>query len=362
MINETSQLEHVVVQNGTILNPIHLNVVVMTINLICSIIGIPINFFIACVIISMKRLRSKPRNISLLGLVLSNLSAFVPGLLEFSYLLSPSDELCQLYVAIVGLPYVLFLTNMLLALGCRYSAIAHPLWHMKKVSVRLVVGCQLVASISISVIYKFAYVAQFVPLSCAVPLLQVRIIAVVLLILFSCCVVAQIIVYRRTTAILANYTPKATNKKRNSSKTTNNETPIVVAAAQLDHVDFQVYDASNSDAQQTRPVPATTGATEQPESLSVHMSDSSINQLEIEATTTLIASVTSLTIMTGPFILFTFSMFVCRLVFEKSVCSSISWLAPYFKELVVLHAVYHPIINLNRSSELSTAMKKWFNK
>ena len=30
MINETSQLEHVVVQNGTILNPIHLNVVVMT--------------------------------------------------------------------------------------------------------------------------------------------------------------------------------------------------------------------------------------------------------------------------------------------------------------------------------------------
>ena len=93
-----------------------------------------------------------------------------------------------------------------------------------------------------------------------------------------------------------------------------------------------------------------------PES-SVHISDSTINRLEAEATTTLIASVTSLSLVSGPIILFTFVTFVCRIYFENQVCSSISWLAPYVKGLVLLHVVHHPIVYFLRRTELSSVAK-----
>ena len=95
------------------------------------------------------------------------------------------------------------------------------------------------------------------------------------------------------------------------------------------------------------------------ELLDVHISDSSINRLEIEASTTLIAGVTSLSLVTGPILLYTCVTFMCRLYFENSVCSSISWLSPYVKALIVLHIVYHPTFYFLHSSELSSVLKNW---
>ena len=263
MTNEGAQLKHVVVENGTIKNPIDRNPFFMKVELIVSIVGILMNILIAFIIIFNKHLmRTKPRNIFLLGLVFSNLSASVPVFMEFSYLISPSQELCQAYVAINGLPFVLFLTNLLLALVDGYAAIVHPLWHKEKVTVRLAVFSQLGASIFISVIYKFAYIAQFIPLNCEMQLIQIKIITIIFLILFSSCIVLQITVYRRTREILVN------------------------------------YGRSNS------------GSASIPELLDVHISESSINRLEIEATTTLIASVTSLSLVTGP-LYYTLLLYSC---------------------------------------------------
>ena len=142
-------------------------------------------------------------------------------------------------------------------------------------------------------------------------LIQIKIITIIFLILFSSCIVLQITVYRRTREILVN------------------------------------YGRSNS------------GSASIPELLDVHISESSINRLEIEATTTLIASVTSLSLVTGPILLYTFVTFMCRLYFENSVCSSISWLSPYVKALIVLHIVYHPTFYFLHSSELSSVLKNW---
>ncbi len=344
-MNQTEELlENVVTAfNGKRQNPIHQNGFVMIINFICCIFGLPLNGFIAFLIIYMRRLRSKARNIFLLGLILSNLSAFVPVLIEFAYFHFPSDNLCQNYVAVVGLPYVLFLTNMLLALADRYAALAYPLWHLKKVSVGLVIRWQLVTSALVSVIYKFAYIAQILPLSCEVQLLQVRIIAITLFALFFTCVLAQIVVYRQTRQILAEYMPNGPLERRRIIPSSE-EAQNVDASHITKHIRPTI--ASNSDGGR---------------SINVHMPEHAISQMEMEATRTLIFSVMSLTIMTGPFILFTFSVFLCRLCFDQPICNSFSWLAPYFKELVVVHAVYHPIINICRSSELSTVLKQRLN-
>ena len=340
MTNQTIQLEYVAVLNGTIKPPIDQNAISMTVKLIFSIVGMLMNMFVACVIIFNKRLRTKPRNIFLLGLVLSNISICGPVSIEFSYFISPSDELCPLYVAIVGLPYVLFLTNLLLALVDRYAAIVHPLWYTKNATVRLAVLSQLIASLFISIIYKFAYIAQFIPLHCEIQVIQVKINTFTFLILFSSCVVAQIIVYRRTKKIL-RFKKRKRETATESGVATN--IPIItfnlVAQQIINPTDYLGESASPSE-----------------------FSDSSINRLEMKATKALIVSVTSLSIVTGPILLFNSVMFVCRLYFENHTCISISWLALFLRGFIVLHVVIHPVFYLLRSTELSSTVKKWFER
>ena len=351
MTNESAPMEHMVDVNGTIKNPIDRDPFLIKFELVVSIVGILMNVSIVCIIIFNNHLCTKPRNIFLLGLVLSNLSASVPVLMAFSYLISPSQELCQMYIAIVGLPHALFLTNLLLALVDRYAAIVHPLWHKEKVTVRLAVFSQLGASIFISIIYKFAYITQFIPLNCVFRLIQLKIVALILLILFLSCILLQIIVYRRTRKILGN----CGKIKRGRTETTESRVSTIFPVIISNLVIHQRITPSIP----SLPIGELAST---PELLNVHISDSSINRLEIEATTTLVASVTSLSVLTSPAILLPFAMSICRLYSGNHVCSFISWLAPYFKVLVVLHVVYHPTFYFLRSSELSSVLKKLFKR
>lgn len=348
-MNETFQLETIVALDGRRKNPIHWNPFVVVSHLVCCIIGIPINLFLAVVIIYMRRLRSKPRNIFLLGLVLSNLSAFFPLLIEFAYFFFPkNEELCQIYVSIVGLPYVLFLNHMLLALADRHTAIAHPFWHYKRVTVRRALCWQLLTSLLVSTVYKFAYIAQLIPLRCEVQLLQVRIISVTMIIMFSTCILAQVIVYRETKKMLASYAAKGVTQLIPLSLISNR------ANVNTDHPQSSDQQSNLSALPVTSEELETTATKVE---LKVHMSSRTITRMEIEATRTLITSVTSLFIMTGPFILYTLIVFSCRIFYEQHYCSSITWLSPYFKELIVFYAVYHPIVYLFRSSEISSALR-----
>lgn len=362
-MNVSERLENVVLLDGQKKNPIYLNPFILLVHLICCIFGIPLNSFIAGLILHKQRLRTKPRNIFLLGLVLSNLSAFIPILIEFAYFHFPTNaELCHIYVAVVGLPFVLFLSNLLLALADRHTAIAHPFWHRKKVTVRRAAFWQIIVSICISVIYKFVYITRLVTLDCEVHLVQVRILSIILVILFSTCIVAQIIVYRQTKSILTNYVTIRSNRRG---------TPIRNTRANMDETN-NMGTANRTSVQENQqqnqsPLPVN-GISVVSESVStqlqfkVHMSEQSVSLLEIEATRTMIASVTSLTILTGPFILFSLTVFTCRLCCDKFVCSSFSWLAPYFKELLVIHAVYHPLTQLFRKTEISSALKDWLKR
>lgn len=364
-MNETNQtsLQDVIAVGGRKQNPIHLNAFVMVTHLICCIIGIPVNGLIACAILYLKRLRSKPRNVFMLGLILSNFSSFVPVLSEFAYYHFPSDELCKFYVAVVGLPYVLFLTNMFLALIDRYVAVVYPMWHLKKITVTLAVVVQLIASLSISLLYKFVYVIGRSPLACEVPLRQVNVIAVSLMTLYFSCVVTQYIVYRQTRDILRGYRKGQTIANVSFS----NKTPNLCTSkrASVQQQAGSPKECNPEHINQGEPVPLDVKQNDEQENgttvkLNLSISNQTVDRLELEASRTVVAGVTSLTIMTGPFILFTLALLICRLFYENQVCSSIAWLAPYFKELVVIHAVYHPLMHLFRSSELSMALRELF--
>jgi len=74
--------EDVVKFNGTTQNPIHLNPFVLVWNFAACFVGIPLNLMIVVFMVSLRRLRRKSRNVFSLGLILSNLSAFVPVITE----------------------------------------------------------------------------------------------------------------------------------------------------------------------------------------------------------------------------------------------------------------------------------------
>ena len=97
--------------------PIHPSVPVFILHHVCSFIGLPLNLFVAAVIIQLKRLHRKPRNLFQLSLILSNLFSYLPILIEIAHWYAPDEPThCKAYVALVGLPYVLFLANLFLAL------------------------------------------------------------------------------------------------------------------------------------------------------------------------------------------------------------------------------------------------------
>lgn len=118
----------VLTDSGAIKNPMNVDVILIAINIACSLVGIPLNCFTGLVILHLRRLRSKPRNIFLLGIVASNLSAFIPPIIETVHFFRPGDEVaCKSYLAVVGLPEVFLLLNMLISLLDRYHS-TYPFW------------------------------------------------------------------------------------------------------------------------------------------------------------------------------------------------------------------------------------------
>ena len=87
--------------------------------------------------------------------------------------------------------------------------------------------------------------------------------------------------------------------------------------------------------------------------MSVHMANEGITRLENEAMRTFITSVAGLVFLPCPLLIYTFSHLICMFLNpEGDQCDNIIWLAPYFKELVTLHAIVHPIIVILRNKEL----------
>ena len=359
-MNATGIIENAVQLDGQ-KNPIHLNSFILVVHYICCLLGIPPNAFIACFILSKRYLRRKARNIFLLGLVLCNLSAFVPFFIELAYIRFPSNaKLGQICVVVVGLPFTLYLSNLLLALADRYIALAHPLWHRNKVTVRWAALWQIFVSLSMTLVYSFVYITGLVELECEGNLVQVGALSIILLVLFSACIIAQIIVYRQTKSILSSYVP--TTSLRRGTSTQPQQTPRIEILLIEGVVEIDSANRGNAQ-QQNRLLADGISAPNETFSasvhLQVHMSEQTVSKLDIEATQTLIAGVSSLTFLSGPFILFSLTTFICHLFPDQFECSSISWLSPYFELLLVLYAVYHPIMLLFRKIEISSEIKDW---
>ena len=165
-------------------------------------VGLPLNIFITCTVLGSDKLRCKPRNSLLLGMLAGNLLSFVTASVELVYFLSPNEDVCKILHSIVGLSYIVFFLNLFLSLLDRYAAVTQPLWHREKVTVHFVVLWQIGLSLSLCLAVKWVFIFQLQPIDCYINLPHFKIVGITLLILFACCIFMRIVLHFKTKQLL----------------------------------------------------------------------------------------------------------------------------------------------------------------
>ncbi len=352
--NQTGNI--LLTEDGKVQHPINVDLFLIVTKCITSVIGIPLNLLVAIIIIRLRRFHSKPRHIFLLGIIFSDLFIYVPVLIEFVYWNSPVNYVCEAYVAVVGLPYSILLLNMLLALSDRYIAIKNPLWHRKRVTVRFAVICLLLSSASSVFIMKFVYIFGFAPIRCEIWFDHGRVVGLTTVLLFVLCTIANFIVYRQTKTLLQKSRTVKPEINDIGLRTfiQNQETTDVESQAAS-----QIYVGNNTNrtpalievqtiGNKTRN--ATDSNVDTSASMAIHVDSKTLHKMEMEATRTLITSVTSLFAMALPPVLLFLTVYFCRLI-GTFQCSRVSWVAPYFKIFCLIHSSINPLIWLLRNDE-----------
>ena len=353
--NQTGNI--LLTEDGKVQHPINVDLFLIVTKCITSVIGIPLNLLVAIIIIRLRRFHSKPRHIFLLGIIFSDLFIYVPVLIEFVYWNSPVNYVCEAYVAVVGLPYSILLLNMLiLALSDRYIAIKNPLWHRKRVTVRFAVICLLLSSASSVFIMKFVYIFGFAPIRCEIWFDHGRVVGLTTVLLFVLCTIANFIVYRQTKTLLQKSRTVKPEINDIGLRTfiQNQETTDVESQAAS-----QIYVGNNTNRTpalievQTignKTWNATDSNVDTSASMAIHVDSKTLHKMEMEATRTLITSVTSLFAMALPPVLLFLTVYFCRLI-GTFQCSRVSWVAPYFKIFGLIHSSINPLIWLLRNDE-----------
>lgn len=299
--------------------------------IICSVIGIPLNILVALTLLRKRTLRKKPRNVYLLAIIFSNLTAFLPALLEVIYFFSPTDWLCLAFVALVSLPDVYLLLSIFNSLTDRYVAIGHPLWHRRNVTARRVLLRLVIHFASITLTCKFLYIFYPASFHCYIHLEASRISLANLVILFILCIVARLTVYFQTRKLLLHRQSGSVNVKGGALEVMNGN-------------------GEDEDREQLSPDRPTLVA------LGISVKEDGLRRMEVESTKTLVAGVTSLILLTLPLLLIACWTHVCLQFYDIDYCHDVGSWIPYFRQLGLVHAIYQPIMYLVWNREVSSAV------
>ena len=315
--------------------PVENNVYIISFEIFCFVIGLPLNLNMVWSIVTRETLNCSPRNMFVLGISVSSLAAFIQPMIEVIHFFAPSDLTCRVYAAVLSLPDCFLLMNIFLSLIDRYVALEYPLWHHSKMTVKMGVGVIIACFFLIIGLCKFVYIAQLVPLECKIVIIERMIMSWTLIVLFFLCLATRVMVYFQTKRILRkNYllavhvAPKKQanccyswllKMCRHQNNRNLNDGPVQVQ-------------------------------TEHPQ-----LSEEAISRLEWDATKVLAFGVTSLLVLSFPLVAFFLFMFICRTWFDATgLCNRFSWLGGYFKQFAQVHGIYHPIMYMAWNKEFFT--------
>ena len=299
----------------------------------CVSIGVPLNLLIAVVIIVQKRLH-KPNHIFWLGVIFSNLFAQLVSFNELLvfYLLPDNKPACWAFAFLVGLPYANLLLNLLLGSMDRFVAITYPLWHKNKVTIRCIVAAQLTGVTLITIIFKSDFFnGTLKNITCRQHHPHGKTIVITLTILVILCLFTQIAIFLKT----KTYFKQQREGRCQSLRSQRNDQSTSIRLNRL---------GDNREHPRNSP------------EYFVHIGNETISKLEVEATWTLAQGVASLGIISSPILIAMLGAFFCNQFYDD--CTAVTWMIPYFRELVLAHTIYNPIMYIYRSQEFSAALRR----
>jgi len=88
---------------------------------------------------------------------------------------------------------------------------------------------------------------------------------------------------------------------------------------------------------------------------SIHVGEETISKLEMEAAWTLIIGAFSLVLISSSICVVLVTSLSCHHSYDD--CISVTWLIPYFRELILAHTVYNPVVYIYRCQEFRDALK-----
>ena len=192
---------------------------------------------------------------------------------------------------------------------------------------------------------KFVYIVGLAPLRCEVWLVHTKIILLILSILFVLCTALNFIVYRQTRTLLSKSRTISPLDDGHQMEWTELTSHVVNKSS--NEAGSSPYSSFHRDCNSTY---------SRLTSSNIHVNKKIIDQMEMEATLTLVIGVTSLVVTACPPIIFVSSFLTCRLI-SQSDCSHFNWLAPYMIELMgLVHIVCSPLIFLIRNKEFRMAL------
>jgi len=315
--------------DGEILSAISTDLPLLVFKIVSCVIGIPINSVAFLITLCRPCVNTcRPRKVFLLANFLSNLIIFIPASLEIAYYFHPTnDSICLAFVATAGLAELFTLQSTLLSLIDRYLAIQYPLWHWNKFTPQWATLWITLSFILTVLVSKCVYIFGIYELGCHVHFTSNRIFGTFVGILFILCIIGRVIVFIQTRTLLQNVTHQngetielqdlsGGQQQADNENNRNNELPLVGVI------------------RRTR------------------MDSETLRGLEDGATKTMVFGVTSLFVFTFPRITLWLLIVICKANSVDRCSRDLAPAVPYFQQLGLLYAIYHPMLHLYWNRDL----------
>ena len=366
-MNHTAVIREAV-DNSTSYAPVFhflpMNDFVAAINVICSVVGIPMNVLTAVIILLKSRLH-QTRNVLWLGVAFSNVLILLYHLVETYAYQFQSEAAEKIFILVLGLPHGSLALNLFLSLVDRYVCIAHSVWYKRKVTTAWIISVQIGCFSILCVLTKGHYLLQSIPLPEELAITNMKIIGIVGLIIVSLCTVGQAFLYFKvkhyldlgknadtsvSSHIRAQYNYKARQPQANNMQTTEfmgGETPQEENS--LD--DFQRHRAAAASLQNR---PATTS------SFFIQVGNNKISRLELKSALLTVDSILLSLLFSLPSLvalLFAISA-DCFSVNMVQKCSPYLWALTYTRGFLLFYTIVSPIFCFTRSHDLSQALNR----
>ena len=297
-----------------------------------TVIGVPLNLFVAAVLVTNSKLHNV-RNFIWMGVVVSNLIYFLLLPVEYFIFYEENYTACQVVAVIAAKPYLILLINLSIATCDRLVYTIWPEFHQKHVTVLLILAIQVLCSAFIFLALTFQFWGLKVPIRCGVEPSNIRATLGVTVLFTVLCIGLKVAIY----FLLLKQSKGIGMGGFVTRQIQVNDLPLNSQSNSLPHENVHF-------ASRVR--------------LFDHDRFRKIRKMEQNATMNLVIGLIPLCLFTFLSYSYALCQALCKTFFGQ--CETLNSMEVYFRDLTLLHASTDLLVYIHRSLEFRHSARKMF--